>query len=696
MSNESCENKRVIGLVSGNNTGKTSIAECFLYNAKATDRLGNIDSKNTVSDFSPLETKRGFSINSSILNYPWKNHQVNLVDCPGYMDFIGQTISTIKIIDGALLVIDPKSGMQAVTEKIIGILEESKKPLFCVMNKMDQENVDYQGAIDNLKKRFGLNLIPITLPIGEGENFSGVIDALRNLSYSYKDTSGSGTKSELDEASKANLEAVSGSMVESIIETDDALLDKYLNGEEIDAKSINNVLKKAVLSGKVVPVFATSSAKNIGIDILMDYINDLLPSPLETVPVVAKDIDTEEINEIKPSTEGPPLAFVFKNMADPYIGKLSVFRIFSGTFNVGGSYYISGSKNTHKFSNLLKLQGKNQSEVSSATCGDIVAVSKITDIYSDDTLSSSDKPLILDKPDYPDPVYPRAVMPASKGDEEKIASGLARLIEEDPTISLENNPEVHQNILWGMGELHLAIIKEKLKEKFDIAIDTSTPEVAYKETIKKEAKSEYKYKKQSGGRGQYGHVFIEIKPLPHGEGFRFEDTIFGGSIPKNYIPGVEKGIREALVSGIMGGFPVVDVLVNLYDGSFHTVDSSEMAFKIAASMAFKKGMNDALPIMLEPVMEIEVIVPDEYMGDIIGDINAKRGKIINIGADERTKNQIIRASVPQAEIFNYAVDLKSITQGRGVFNQKFSHYDEMPQNIAEAVTEARKKKEEHA
>lgn len=696
MSNEGCENKRVIGLVSGNNTGKTSIAECFLYNAKATDRLGKIDSKNTVSDFSPLETKRGFSINSSIMNYQWKNHSVNLVDCPGYMDFIGQTISTIKIIDGTLLVIDPKSGMQAVTEKIFGIIEENKKPLFCVMNKMDQENIDYQGAIDNLKDQFGLNLVPITLPIGEGESFNGVIDALQNVSYTYKDDVGIGIKAALDDAAKANLEAISGTMVESIIETDDALLDKYLNGEEIDAKSINNVLKKAVLSGKVVPVFATSSAKNIGIDILMDYVNELLPSPLEVMPVRAKELGSEEFVEIKPDTGGASLAFVFKNMADPYIGKLSVFRIFSGTFNVGGSYFISGSKNTHKFSNLLKLQGKNQADVSSATCGDIVAVSKITDIYSDDTLSSSEKQLIIDKPDYPDPIYPRAVMPVSKGDEEKIASGLARLIEEDPTIRLENNPEVHQNILWGMGELHLAIIKEKLKEKFDIEIETSIPEVAYKETIKKEAKSEYKYKKQSGGRGQYGHVFIEIKPLPHGEGFKFEDTIFGGSIPKNYIPGVEKGIREALVSGIMGGFPVVDVLVNLYDGSFHTVDSSEMAFKIAASMAFKKGMGTALPVMLEPVMEIEVIVPEEYMGDIIGDINSKRGKIINIGADERTKNQIIKASVPQAEIFNYAVDLKSITQGRGIFSQKFSHYDEMPQNIADAVVEERKKKEENA
>jgi len=696
MSNAGCENKRVIGLVSGNNTGKTSIAECFLFNAKVTDRLGKIETKNTVSDFSPLETKRGFSINSSILNYQWKDHQVNLVDCPGYMDFIGQTISAIKIIDGALLVIDPKSGMQAVTEKIIGMIEESKRPLFCIMNKMDQENVDYQGAVNNLKDKFGLNLVPITLPIGEGENFSGVIDVLQNVSYTYKDNSGKGTKSSLDDAAKSKVEDISGSMVESIIETDDELLDKYLNGEEIDVKSINNVLKKAVLSGKVVPVFATSSAKNIGIDILMDYINDLLPSPLEIMPLKAKDINSEDAVDVEPQAEGAPLAFVFKNMADPYIGKLSVFRIFSGTFNVGGTYFISGSKNTHKFSNLLKLQGKNQSDLSSATCGDIVAVSKITDIYSDDTLSSSEKPLVLDKPQYPDPIYPRAVMPVSKGDEEKIASGLARLIEEDPTIRSESNLEVHQNILWGMGELHLAIIKEKLKEKFDIDIETSTPEVAYKETIKKEAKSEYKYKKQSGGRGQYGHVFIEIKPLPHGEGFKFEDTIFGGSIPKNYIPGVEKGVREALSAGIMGGFPVVDVHVNLYDGSFHTVDSSEMAFKIAASMAFKKGMGEALPVMLEPIMEIEVVVPDEYMGDIIGDINAKRGKIINIGTDDRTKNQIIKASVPQSEIFNYAVDLKSITQGRGIYSQKFSHYDEMPQNIADAVIEERKKKEENA
>jgi elongation factor G len=612
------------------------------------------------------------------------------------MDFIGQTISAIKIIDGALLVIDPKSGMQAVTEKIIGIIEESKRPLFCIMNKMDQENVDYQGAVNNLKDKFGLNLVPITLPVGEGENFSGVIDVLQNVSYTYKDNSGKGTKSSLDDAAKSKVEDISGSMVESIIETDDELLDKYLNGEEIDVKSINNVLKKAVLSGKVVPVFATSSAKNIGIDILMDYINDLLPSPLEIMPLKAKDINSEDAVDVEPQAEGAPLAFVFKNMADPYIGKLSVFRIFSGTFNVGGTYFISGSKNTHKFSNLLKLQGKNQSDLSSATCGDIVAVSKITDIYSDDTLSSSEKPLVLDKPQYPDPIYPRAVMPVSKGDEEKIASGLARLIEEDPTIRSESNLEVHQNILWGMGELHLAIIKEKLKEKFDIDIETSTPEVAYKETIKKEAKSEYKYKKQSGGRGQYGHVFIEIKPLPHGEGFKFEDTIFGGSIPKNYIPGVEKGVREALSAGIMGGFPVVDVHVNLYDGSFHTVDSSEMAFKIAASMAFKKGMGEALPVMLEPIMEIEVVVPDEYMGDIIGDINAKRGKIINIGTDDRTKNQIIKASVPQSEIFNYAVDLKSITQGRGIYSQKFSHYDEMPQNIADAVIEERKKKEENA
>lgn len=692
MAASNAENKRVIGLVSGNNTGKTTLAECFLFDCGAIDRMGKIESKNTMSDFSPLETRRGFSISSSILNYQWKNHFINLIDCPGYLDFIGQTLEAIQVIDGALLLFDPKASLQAVTEKIIEELDKKSTPVFCILNKMDQENVDYFKAIDNIRKNFSVPLVPFTIPIGEGENFNGIIDVLKKTAYSYKSDSKTGIKIELDQNLKEVAESKYNSLVEDVVENDEALLEKYLNGEEIDIENLNTVLRKSVINRSIIPVFAISSGKNIGIDILMDYINALLPSPLEISKKEALEINSKNKIEINASGENQLAAYVFKTMADPFIGKLSVFRIFSGTMKPGSSYFVSGPKNSFKFANLLKIQGRIQSEILEAATGDIVAVAKITDISTDNTISNPDKPLEMGKVTYPEPIFPKAITPAAKGDEEKIHSGITRLIEEDPTIKLENNHEVKQSIVWGMGELHLAIVKEKLKDKFDIEVNMETPKVAYKETIRKATKSEYKYKKQSGGRGQYGHVFIELKPLPKGEGFKFENTIFGGSIPKSYIPGVEKGIREALLAGILGGFQVVDVSVNLYDGSYHSVDSSEMAFKIAASMAFKKGMAEASPIILEPVMELEITVPEEYMGDIIGDINSKRGKIISIGAEKH--NQIIKASVPQSETFNYAVDLKSITQGRGIFSQKFSHYDDLPQNLADPIIEKRKKQQE--
>ncbi|MCX6383796.1 MAG: elongation factor G [Actinobacteria bacterium] len=692
MAGSNAENKRVIGLVSGNNTGKTTLAECFLFDCGAIDRMGKIESKNTMSDFSPLETRRGFSISSSILNYQWKNHFINLIDCPGYLDFIGQTLGAIQVIDGALLLFDPKASLQAVTEKIIEELDKKSTPVFCILNKMDQENVDYFKAIDNIRKNFSVPLVLFTIPIGEGENFNGIIDVLKKTAYSYKSDSKTGIKIELDQNLKEVAESKYNSLVEDVVENDEALLEKYLNGEEIDIENLNTVLRKSVINRSIIPVFAISSGKNIGIDILMDYINALLPSPLEISKKEALEINSKNKIEINASGENQLAAYVFKTMADPFIGKLSVFRIFSGTMKPGSSYFVSGPKNSFKFASLLKIQGRIQTEIQEAATGDIVAVAKITDISTDNTISNPDKPLEMGKVTYPEPIFPKAITPAAKGDEEKIHSGITRLIEEDPTIKLENNHEVKQSIVWGMGELHLAIVKEKLKDKFDIEVNMQTPKVAYKETIRKATKSEYKYKKQSGGRGQYGHVFIELKPLPKGEGFKFENTIFGGSIPKSYIPGVEKGIREALLAGILGGFQVVDVSVNLYDGSYHSVDSSEMAFKIAASMAFKKGMAEASPVILEPVMELEITVPEEYMGDIIGDINSKRGKIISIGAEKH--NQIIKASVPQSETFNYAVDLKSITQGRGIFSQKFSHYDDLPQNLADPIIEERKKQQE--
>ncbi len=693
MDSKSCSTSKVIGLISGNSTGKTSLAECMLFNSKTTDRLGTIASKNTLSDFSTLETKKGFSINSSILHYKWKNSDINLIDCPGYMDFIGQGQSAIKVIDSAIVVVDAKTGIQAPTERIIELLAKNPRPMFLILNKMDLENVNHSKVVQDIKNNYNLNIAPITVPVNSGEKFSKIVDILQNQEYEYKDKSSTGTKIPTDENIKSKIESNHNELFESIVETDDELLNKYLEGEKISDEVLNEVFKKAVTACKVVPLFSISAERNTGIDILMDYINSLLPSASDIKPIKVKDLKSSSETEIKPSPDSALLAYVFKTMADPYIGKLSIFRIFSGTIKINESYYVSGSARTYKFTNLFKLHGKNQIDINEASCGDIVAVSKIMDILNDDTISTQEQPLKIPETEYFFPTLPKSLIPKSKGDEEKISNGLSKLIQEDSTLKQELNLEVHQNIIWGMGELHLSIAREKLKEKFDVDVDLLTPDVAYKETIRKEAKAEYKYKKQSGGRGQYGHVFIEIKPLPSGGGFEFKNSIFGGAIPKGYIPGVEKGIRESLQNGVLAKYPVVDVSVNLYDGSYHTVDSSEMAFKIAASMAFKKVMQEASPVILEPITELEIIVPEKYMGDIIGDINSKRGKIISMTPIEN-KKQLIKATIPQSESFNYTIDLTSLTQGRGRFSHKFSHYEDLPPNLAQKITEERKKEKE--
>jgi len=693
MSDKVGSNNKVVGLVSGNGVGKTTLSECLLFNSKATERLGKVEEKNTISDFNPMEEEKGFSISSSIMHYKWKDFNINLIDSPGYSDFAGQSQSTLKVSDSVIMIVDAKSGVQAPTEIILELLAENPKPMFVVLNKMDLENIDFFKAVDGIKSTKGLNLVPITIPVDSGENFSQIIDILQNKAYQYKDGTPTGTVTDIDAGVKDQIDTYHGALVESIVETNDELLDKYLEGEKIDDSILSNVFKNAVVSGEVIPVFAISAAKNFGIDLLMDYINSLLPSSLDIPPIKAKTLGKEEETDIEPSSDGTALAYVFKTMADPYIGKLSIFRIFSGAFKAGESYRISSEDKPFKFSNLFKLQGKKQIEISEATCGDIVAVSKLMKISNDDTISSIDKPLIMDKVEYLQPTLPRAIIPKNKGDEEKIGNGLSKLIEEDQTLRQELDIEVHQNIIWGMGDLHLNITRDQLKEKYDVEVDMIKPDVAYKETIKKEAKTEYKYKKQSGGRGQYGHVFIELKPRKRGEGFEFTNSIFGGSIPKGYIPGVEKGIKEALEKGILAKNPVVDIGVNLYDGSFHNVDSSEMAFKIAASMAFKKGMEIASPVILEPIMELDIIIPEKYMGDIIGDINSKRGKIISMTPIEN-KKQLIKASAPQSEAFNYAVDLTSLTQGRGRFSQKLLKYEELPYNLTEKLIEERKTQEE--
>ncbi len=693
MSKLSCDKKKVIGLFSGNSTGKTSLSECFLYNSEAIDRLGKVENKNTVSDHDPIETDKGFSINSSVLNYQWGDYHINLIDTPGYIDFIGKAFAAAKVVDSALFLVDPKSGIQATSERIIRLLKEKGMPVFCVINKLDQENLEFFSSLDEIKENYKINLVPITIPASTGENFSQIIDLLKNKAFNYKKDSPKGKEAEVEEAQKEITEKQHNELIESIVETDDELLNKYLEGEKIDDELIAKNFKKAVVDGKVIPVFSISSGKNFGIDILMDYINQLMPSPLDSGSIKTKKISSGEEVKLEANDSGPICGYVFKTMSDPYIGKLSVFRLFSGNIKANESYYISSEKKSFKFSNIFTLQGKEQIEVENASGGDIVAASKIMEISNDDTISAENNALEIEKVKYPEPTLPRTIVPLTKGDEEKINSGLSRLIEEDPTLKQELDTETKQNIVWGMGELHLSMVRESLKKKFEIGSEMHTPEVAHKETIKKEAESEYKYKKQSGGRGQYGHVFLKVKPKKRGEGYEFEDSIFGGAIPKGYIPGAEKGVVEAMKEGVLARYPVVDIYVNLFDGSYHSVDSSEMAFKIAASMAFKKAVQHASPCIIEPIIKLEIVVPEEYMGDIIGDINSKRGKIISMTPSD-DKTQTIKANVPQSETFNYTIDLISITKGRGYFKQEFSHYEELPPNIAEKLIEERQKEKD--
>ncbi|TCW42464.1 elongation factor G [Thermohydrogenium kirishiense] len=669
---------RNVGLVSHGGAGKTTLTEALLYNAKAIDRIGRVEDGTTVSDYDPEEISRQFSISTSVIPIEWKDYKLNVLDTPGYFDFFGEVISGLKAADSAVLVVCAASGVEVGTEKSFHILEEENLPAVIFINKMDRENADYYKTLNQLRDKFGNKVVPMTLPIGSEHSFTGYVDLITNKAYVYSQKGIE--EADVPKDMEENVLKLREELIEDIAENDEALMEKFFAGEELSKDELLHGLKEGVKSRDIFPVVCGSSLKNIGIDVLLNIMTDVLPSPDE----VNKFGAVSDVNK-------PYSAFVFKTIADPFVGKLSIFRVLSGSITSDSTVFNGTKKANEKIGQLYILRGKKQMPVSKLVAGDIGACAKLQFTMTGDTLRDPANQVEFGPISFPEPTLALAIEPKAKGDEDKISNGLQRLQEEDQTFKVEKNVETGQVIVYGMGEQHIEVLSKKLQSKFGVECVLTEPIIPYRETIKGKSKVEGKHKKQTGGHGQYGHVWIEFEPYKEGE-FKFEDKIFGGAVPKQYIPAVEKGLRECIKEGVLARYPVVNIKATLLDGSYHPVDSSEMAFKVAASIAFKKGMEEANPVLLEPIMHVEVTVPEEYMGDVIGDLNKRRGRIL--GMESKGGMEVVTAEVPQAEMAKYATDLRSLTQARGEFKMYFARYEEAPSVVAEKVIEARKRVQE--
>jgi len=684
----SIDRLRNVALVSHSGAGKTSLAEAMLFTAKATNRLGKVDDGTSVMDFDSEEIKRQISINLSTAPVEWNGCKINVLDAPGYFDFVGDLIASLRVADGAIIVVCASSGVEVGTEKVWDYTEENKTPRMIFVNKMERENANFGNVLEQLKSTFGNKVVAVQLPIGNAENFKGFVDLIQQKAYLWdKNTV---TEGAIPSDMEAEVEAAREALIEAVSVTDDELMMKYLEGESLTNEEIENALATGTKTGEVVPVLCGSATALVGIPQLMDYCIRCIPSPQERKDV---GIDTKTNNEVEIAADSNNLcALVYKTLADPYVGKLTMFKVLSGSIKSDSTVFNLTRNKEERIGQLFIMKGKENIPVSEIKAGDIGAVAKLQETNTNDVLSVKGASVVPKGIKFPKPVMTMAVRPRAKGDEEKIGSGLARLAEEDPTFTVTKSTETAEILISGLGDLHLEVMCSRLQKKFGVEVELSTPTVPYRETIRGKTKVEGKHKKQSGGRGQYGHVWLEIEPgdIEAEDRLTFVDNIFGGAVPKQYIPAVEKGIRETMDEGILAGFPIVGLKVTLFDGSYHSVDSSEMAFKIAASMALKKGFMEANPILLEPILNVSVTVPDSFMGDVMGDLNKKRGKIL--GMDSHGGMQTIRAQVPMAEMFKYAIDLRSITQGRGSFTTEFSHYEEVPGPIAEQII-AEKSKE---
>jgi len=680
---------RNVVLLSHGGVGKTSLADAILFNTKLVDRLGSVDAGNSNVDYEPEEIKRKTTILLKVLPVPWKDYKINVIDTPGYSDFIGEVFSGLKVAEGAVILVCASSGVQVNTEALWEMLESSQKPRLIFLNRLDREGASFTKVYNELREKLSEKIFALQFPIGEQSQFTGIIDILAKKALKF---SGNGNYQEVSVPTEyeETLNELREHLIESVVETDDELLQKYLEGESLNDEELLNSMKKAIKEGKIFPVLCGSAIKNIGVSHLLDAIKDFLPSPEEgKIKVLSEDgnISTVSIEPHKPSS-----IFVFKTTADPFVGKLALFKVYSGIVRADSSLLNIGKGVEERLGHLSYPKGKTQEPTGEVVAGDIGVVAKLQSLGTSDTLCDKSYQIRYAPIKFPQPQYSVAVAPKTKGDEEKLNNALSRLQEEDPTFTSYYNTETHQTIVSGLGDLHIEVILERLKRKFGVDVETSLPKIPYRETITTKVKKQGKYKRQTGGRGQYGDCWIEIEPLPRGGGYEFIDKVFGGAIPRNYIPSVEKGIKEAMEEGVVAGYSLVDIRVSLVDGSYHPVDSSDMAFKIAGSMALKGAVGEANPVILEPVMYLEVTVPEEFMGDCIADLNSKRAKII--GMEPQGKFQIIKAHVPMAEILRYSIDLKSITQGRGRYRIELSHYDIVPAKTTEEIVASSKKEKE--
>ncbi len=688
---ETADKLRNIALAGHGSTGKTSLAEVMLFKAGAINRLGRIEDGNTAMDFEPEEIKRCTSISSAFHQFAWKNHTVNLIDTPGDQNFFADTKSCMQAADGVVLLIDAVDGTKVQTEQAWEFANEFNLPVVIFINKLDRERADFFRTFKDAANCFDPKPIVLQIPIGAEADFKGVVDLIRMKTFIY-DTEGKTVTGDIPSDIQEQVEREREMLIENVAEADDELLERYLEGETLSDEEIKAGLKKGIICRTFVPVLCGSTIKSIGIDLLMDFIINGMPSPLDLGARQGIDPDTGNEIERTPDPEGPFSAFVFKTVADPYAGRLSIFRVVSGKLGADGTFYNTNKGIKERFNQLLKLAGKEQKPISGAVPGSIVAVAKLKETTSGDTLCNESHKIKFKCAESPSPIISFAISPKERADEDKIFSALAKLLEEDIALKMTRNVETKEILLSGMGQVHIETTIEKLKRKFNVEVQLKTPKVPYKETIKKKARAQGRHKKQTGGHGQYGDCWIDIEPLPRGAGFEFVDGVVGGVIPRQYIPAVEKGIIEACQKGVIAGFPFIDFRVTLNDGSFHAVDSSEMAFKIAGSLAFKKAAAEANPVLLEPIMKVEIITPDEFMGDIMGDLNSRRGRVL--GMDTKGKNQVIKALVPMAEFLTYAPDLNSMTGGRGMYTMEFSHYDEVPAQISQKLIEEINKSKE--
>jgi elongation factor G len=676
---------RNLVLLSHQGAGKTSLAEFMLFTSGTIQRLGKVADGTTTSDYDPLEVERHIGINLSLLPFEWQGVKLNLIDTPGYADFIGEVRSGLRVTEGAIVVICAASGVEVGTEQMWGDAEKANLPRLIFVNKMDRDNADFFSTLKGIQAKLSPKCLPLQLPIGSQSDFQGIVDLVTMKAHIGANSQEAEIPSKLQEQAEASREK----LVEAAVEIDDELINKYLEGEAISNEEILAAIKKSTIAGKLVPVFVGSALQGIGIQQILNGICYYLPSPEEKDAFVAKNVSTGNQEEIKPDSESPLSSLVFKTSADPYVGKLSYFRVYSGVISSNSQAWNANKNSMERIGQLFTLLGKNQQPVPQVTAGDIGAVAKLSLTTTGDTLCAREHPVIFPGIEFPKANFSMSIQPQTKTDLDKMSTVLPRICEEDPSLQTRREADTNEFIISGVGDNHLEIVREKIRRKFGVEVKLDLPKIPYKETITVSTKAEYKHKKQTGGHGQYGHVLLELEPLSRGGGFEFAKKIFGGAIPQNYIPSVEKGVNEAKQEGGLAGYPVVDVKVTLYDGSFHAVDSSDIAFKIAGAQALKKGLSQGQPVLLEPIMNLTITVPETYTGDIASDLNTKRGRVLGMNPSDGIN--VIQAQAPFAELLRYALDLRSMTQGRGSFAMEFDHYEEVPAHVSQKIIADKKK-----